>query len=109
MVVLWTTMWLSAISSVLALLIGLIAGLFRVSKNFTLRWLSTIYVNSFAAHRCWSRFSSLTFRWHGVQSGRNVAGIGALSIFAGAYVAEMCGPAFRLFRPDRWRLPGPWG
>ena len=39
---LWTTMWLSGISSVLALFIGLLTGLCRISNNFTLRGMAAI-------------------------------------------------------------------
>ena len=41
---LWTTLWLSAISSVFALFLGLLTGIARVSKNITLRGLAMIYV-----------------------------------------------------------------
>jgi His/Glu/Gln/Arg/opine family amino acid ABC transporter permease subunit len=41
---LWTTLWLSVVSGVLGLLIGLATGLCRLSNNPTLRDLSTIYV-----------------------------------------------------------------
>ena len=41
---LWTTLWLSFVSGVLGLAIGLATGLCRLSSNPTLRDLSTIYV-----------------------------------------------------------------
>ena len=41
---LWTTLWISAVASVMALLIGLLTGLCRISKNLTLRGLAAIYV-----------------------------------------------------------------
>jgi polar amino acid transport system permease protein len=41
---LWTTLWLSVVSGVFGLLIGLATGLCRLSNNSTLRDLSTIYV-----------------------------------------------------------------
>ena len=41
---LWTTVWLSLVSGVLGLIIGLATGLCRLSNNPTLRDLSTLYV-----------------------------------------------------------------
>ena len=41
---LWTTLWLSVVSGILGLAIGLATGLCRLSSNPTLRDLSTIYV-----------------------------------------------------------------
>ncbi|MEG2577762.1 MAG: amino acid ABC transporter permease [Glutamicibacter sp.] len=41
---LWTTVWISVASGVLGLVIGLFAGLCRLSSNPTLRDLSTVYV-----------------------------------------------------------------
>ena len=41
---LWTTLWLSVVSGILGLAIGLATGLCRLSNNPTLRDLSTIYV-----------------------------------------------------------------
>ena len=102
MVGLWTTMWLSAISSVLALLIGLIAGLFRVSKNFTLRWLSTIYVEFIRGTPLLVQiFIAYFFVGTVFNLDRNVAGIGALSIFAGAYVAEMVRAGIQAIPPGQ--------
>ena len=41
---LWTTLWISVVSGALGLVIGLFAGLCRLSNNPTLRDLSTVYV-----------------------------------------------------------------
>ncbi len=87
---LWTTMWLSAISSVMALLIGLITGLCRVSKNLTLRWLAVIYVEFIRGTPLLVQiFIAYFFIGTVFNLNRNVAGVGALAIFAGAYVAEI--------------------
>jgi polar amino acid transport system permease protein len=90
MVGLWTTMWLSAISSVLALFIGLITGLARISKNLTLRGLAAIYVEFIRGTPLLVQiFIAYFFIGTVFNLDRNVAGVGALAIFAGAYVAEM--------------------
>jgi polar amino acid transport system permease protein len=57
---LWTTLWLSVVSGVLGLLIGLVTGLCRLSSNPTLRDLSTSTSNWCAARRCWCRSSFST-------------------------------------------------
>jgi len=87
---LWTTMWLSAISSIMALLIGLITGLCRVSKNLTLRWLAVFYVEFIRGTPLLVQiFIAYFFIGTVFNLNRNVAGVGALAIFAGAYVAEI--------------------
>ncbi len=90
MVGLWTTMWLSAISSVLALVIGLLTGLARISKNLTLRGLAAIYVEFIRGTPLLVQiFIAYVFIGTVFNLDRNVAGVGALAIFAGAYVAEI--------------------
>jgi polar amino acid transport system permease protein len=87
---LWTTMWLSAVSSVMALLIGLITGLCRISKNLTLRGLAVIYVEFIRGTPLLVQiFIAYFFIGTVFNLNRNVAGVGALGIFAGAYVAEI--------------------
>lgn len=87
---LWTTMWLSAVSSVLALFIGLITGLCRISKNLTLRGLAVIYVEFIRGTPLLVQiFIAYFFIGTVFNLNRNVAGVGALAIFAGAYVAEI--------------------
>ena len=90
MVGLWTTMWLSAISSVLALILGLLTGLSRVSNNLTLRGLAAIYVEFIRGTPLLVQiFIAYFFIGTVFNLDRNVAGVGALAIFAGAYVAEI--------------------
>ena len=87
---LWTTLWLSAISSFFALILGLIAGLARVSKNFALRGLSIIYVECIRGTPLLVQiFIAYFFLGTVFDLSRNVCGIGALSLFAGAYVTEI--------------------
>ncbi len=87
---LWTTLWLSAISSVFGLLIGMIAGLMKISKNYTVSTLAAIYVEVIRGTPLLVQIFIAYFFFGTVFNlDRNVAGIGALALFAGAYVAEI--------------------
>ncbi len=87
---LWTTLWLSAISSVFALVLGLLTGIARVSKNITLRGLAIIYVECIRGTPLLVQiFIAYFFLGTVFNLSRNVCGIGALALFAGAYVAEI--------------------
>ncbi|MGW8194959.1 MAG: amino acid ABC transporter permease [Desulforhopalus sp.] len=87
---LWTTLWLSAVSSLFALFLGLVTGLARVSKNITLRGLAAIYVEFIRGTPLLVQiFIAYFFLGTVFNLSRNVCGIGALSLFAGAYVAEI--------------------
>jgi len=87
---LWTTLWLSAISSVFALFLGLATGLARVSKNVTLRGLAMVYVECIRGTPLLVQiFIAYFFLGTVFDLSRNVCGIGALALFAGAYVAEI--------------------
>lgn len=87
---LWVTLWLSAISGVIALFIGLGTGLARVSKNYTVSALAIIYVEFIRGTPLLVQiFLAYFFIGTVFDLSRNVAGIGALSLFAGAYVAEI--------------------
>jgi len=87
---LWTTLWLSAVSSLFGLFFGLITGLARVSKNFTIRWLALIYVECIRGTPLLVQIFIAYFLLGTVFNlSRNVCGIGALALFAGAYVAEI--------------------
>lgn len=87
---LWTTIWLSASASVFALFIGLIAGLARVSKNYTFNGLAAIYIEIIRGTPLLVQiFIAYFFLGTVFDIERNVCGIGALALFAGAYVAEI--------------------
>ena len=87
---LWTTLWLSAVSSVFALILGVLTGLARISENFTLRGLSMIYVECIRGTPLLVQiFLAYFFLGTVFDLSRNVCGIGALALFAGAYVAEI--------------------
>ena len=87
---LWTTVWLSLVSGVLGLLIGLATGLCRLSKNPTLRDLSTLYVELVRGTPLLVQiFIFYFFIGTVLNLSREFAGIAALSLFTGAYVAEI--------------------
>ncbi len=87
---LWTTMWISAAASVLGLIIGLVAGLMKISKNYTVRSLAAIYVEIIRGTPLLVQiFIAYFFIGTVFNLDRNVAGVGALALFAGAYVAEI--------------------
>ncbi len=87
---LWTTLWLSATASVFGLIIGLVTGLCRVSNNITLKQLSVIYIEVIRGTPLLVQiFIFYFFLGTVLDISRIVAGISALAIFAGAYVAEI--------------------
>jgi len=87
---LWVTIWISAVASVFGLIIGVITGLCRVSKNLTLRQLSITYIEIIRGTPLLVQlFIFYFFLGTVLDIGRIASGIGALSLFAGAYVAEI--------------------
>ncbi len=85
-----TTLEISLYSSVLGLLIGLFAGLSRISKNPLIKGLSTIYVEIIRGTPLLVQLFIFYFFLGTVLGfGRFAAGTLALSFFAGAYVAEI--------------------
>lgn len=87
---LWTTLWISAVSSVFGLFFGLIAGLARISNNVTMRGLAITYVEFIRGTPLLVQIFIAYFLLGTVFNvSRNVCGIGALSLFVGAYVAEI--------------------
>lgn len=90
MVGLWTTLWLSAAASVFGMIIGLVTGLCRVSRNLTLKNLAIIYIELIRGTPLLVQiFIFYFFLGTVLDISRIVAGISALAIFAGAYVAEI--------------------
>lgn len=87
---LWTTLWISAVSSVFGLILGLITGLARISKNITIRGLALVYVECIRGTPLLVQiFIAYFFLGTVFNLSRNVCGVGALALFAGAYVAEI--------------------
>ena len=86
----WTTIWISFISGVLGLIIGLATGLARISKNYTVSGLAIAYIEFIRGTPLLVQiFIAYFFVGTVFNLSRNVAGIGALALFAGAYVAEI--------------------
>lgn len=87
---LWTTIWISATASVFALIIGLFTGLARVSDNYTLNGLAAVYIECIRGTPLLVQiFIAYFFLGTVFDLSRNVCGIGALALFAGAYTAEI--------------------
>jgi len=87
---LWVTFWLSGLSGILGLALGLVTGLCRISKNYTLRGLASLYVELIRGTPLLVQiFIFYFFIGTVLNLDRMVAGVGALGIFAGAYIAEI--------------------
>jgi polar amino acid transport system permease protein len=87
---LFVTLWLSAAASFFGMIIGLVTGLCRVSNNITLRQLSIFYIEIIRGTPLLVQiFIFYFFLGTVLDISRIVAGVSALAIFAGAYVAEI--------------------
>ncbi|MFV0449323.1 MAG: amino acid ABC transporter permease [Vibrio sp.] len=87
---LWVTVEISFISLIFAVLLGLIFGLMRVSKNQTARDLSLTYVELIRGTPLLVQiFIVYFFIGTVLDFERFTAGVVALSVFTGAYVAEI--------------------
>jgi polar amino acid transport system permease protein len=87
---LWVTIWISFVSGFVGLVIGLITGLCRISKNPTLRGLAVFYIELIRGTPLLVQiFIFYFFIGTVLNLDRTVAGIGALALFVGAYVAEI--------------------
>ena len=88
---LWTTVWLSLVSGVLGLIIGLATGLCRLSNNPTLRDLSTLYVELVRGTPLLVQiFIFYFFIGTVLNLSREFAGIAIKQLFTGVYLAELC-------------------
>lgn len=87
---LWTTVWISVAAGVAGLLLGLVAGLCRLSRNPTLHSLSTVYVELVRGTPLLVQiFIFYFFIGTVLDLSREFAGVAALALFTGAYVAEI--------------------
>ncbi len=87
---LWVTIWISFVSGFFGLIIGLVTGLCRISKNPTLRGLSVLYIELIRGTPLLVQIFIFYFFIGTVMNlDRMVAGVGALSLFVGAYTAEI--------------------
>ena len=87
---LWVTLQISALSLVFALLLGLVAGLGRVAHNPAARDMAAIYVELIRGTPLLVQMFIVYFFLGTVLNLSGfVAGVAALSVFTGAYVAEI--------------------
>ena len=94
---LWATIYISVISQVLGVVLGLLAALARVSRWAPLRWISAIYVWIFRGTPLLVQifYFYFAFSWPTLSLGiwtipdAAIAGIVALSINEGAYMREI--------------------
>jgi polar amino acid transport system permease protein len=87
---LWITLKISAVSLVFALILGLIAGLGRVSHNPAVHGLATTYVEVIRGTPLLVQIFIFYFFIGTVLSlSAFTAGVAALAVFTGAYVAEI--------------------
>ena len=87
---LWVTITISFAAGLLGLVLGLVTGLCRISRNYTLRGLAVTYIELVRGTPLLVQiFIFYFFIGTVLNLDRMVAGIGALGIFAGAYIAEI--------------------
>ena len=87
---LWVTIWISFVSGFFGLIIGLITGLCRLSPNPTLRGLAVLYIELIRGTPLLVQiFIFYFFIGTVLNLDRTVAGVGALALFVGAYIAEI--------------------
>lgn len=84
------TLWISVLAGAAGLLIGLFTGLCRLSRNPTLRDLSTVYVELVRGTPLLVQiFIFYFFIGTVLNLSREFAGVAALALFTGAYVGEI--------------------
>ncbi len=94
---LWTTVYISVVSQVAGVLIGLVAALARMSRLAPFRWISGVYVLIFRGTPLLVQifYVYFAFSWPSLHFGfwtvsdAAIAGIVALSINEGAYMREI--------------------
>jgi polar amino acid transport system permease protein len=95
--VLWATVYISVVSQVFGVLLGLLAALARMSRFAPLRWISAVYVWIFRGTPLLVQifYIYFAFAWPTLHFGfwtvtdAAIAGIVALSINEGAYMREI--------------------
>ncbi len=96
------TLKFSIYATFFGLIIGLIAGLGRISKNPVLKGLSTIYVELIRGTPLLVQvFIIYYFLATVLGFGRTTSGVMALSVFAGAYVAEIVRAGIQSIHPGQ--------
>ncbi len=86
----WVTIWISFVAGALGLVIGLVTGLCRISRNPTLRGIAVGYIELIRGTPLLVQiFIFYFFIGTVLDLSREVAGVAALALFTGAYVAEI--------------------
>ena len=97
-----TTLEISIYSSILGIVIGMFAGLGRISKNPLIKGLSTIYVELIRGTPLLVQiFIFYFFLGTVLNFGRFTAGTMALALFVGAYVAEIVRAGIQSIHPGQ--------
>jgi polar amino acid transport system permease protein len=97
-----TTLEISIYSSIAGLIIGLFAGLGRISKNPLIKGLSTIYVELIRGTPLLVQiFIFYFFLGTILQFDRFSAGVMALAVFVGAYIAEIVRAGIQSIHPGQ--------
>lgn len=87
---LWNTLYISFVSILIAIVIGIVTGLCRISSNLALKKLSITYIELIRGTPLLVQIFIFYFFIGTVfQLDRVTSGIAALAIFAGAYIAEI--------------------
>ncbi len=99
---LWITLKLSVVSLVFAVIIGLFTGLARISHNPVLRYLAITYVELIRGTPLLVQIFIFYFFIGTVLSlDRFTAGVAALSVFTGAYIAEIVRSGIQSIHPGQ--------
>ncbi|BFM50693.1 amino acid ABC transporter permease [Marinomonas sp. THO17] len=99
---LWITLKLSVVSLIFAVIIGLFTGLARISHNPALRYLAITYVELVRGTPLLVQIFIFYFFIGTVLSlDRFTAGVAALSVFTGAYIAEIVRSGIQSIHPGQ--------
>lgn len=89
---LWVTIWVSLVSILIATVIGVVAGLMRVSSNKILNGVVTFYIDLMRGVPMIVFIFFIYFgvaKWFNISFTPEVAGVVALSVNSGAFIAEI--------------------
>lgn len=87
----WATVWLSSVSLLGALMVGIVACGMRLSRSAFLRWPATVYIEIVRSTPLLAQIYFLYFGLPslGFQVSETFTGIAALTLNSGAYMAEI--------------------
>lgn len=112
------TLQMTVISLLCATVLGVIFGLFKVSDFKVLKLVADVYIDIIRGtpllvqvmimmYGVGSVLKPYGFQWSNI-GGAFTAGCVALSLNAGAYMAEISAEELRLLTRDRWKQPEAW-